>query len=255
MYSTKVMTETMFLAFLQHFISLPRTPAIQALKDTSSLPLWSATFPCENKAYEEGGSTSDSGSLWPYWPDQQETGWQVPQSLFSPQTLLLSKASLHKGGEHRAIFNRGFSLSIVTRLWKPRHFPRQSASAVLLECIDQMTQRSDSSFPYLPKGLIPCLRRAFFPVVEQGLFLCGTGNFLVPVDHSKQEKGAKLVISCASQSRFQAHFFHHLFIHRPCHCCHQSPPEGTGHATSEEADQPEVLQQKRNKQQSITICL
>lgn len=157
-------------------------------KHTFSLPPWSAMFPCENKAYVEGGSTSDGGSLWPYWPDQQGTGWQVLQSLFSPQTLLLSGVSLHKGGEHRAIFKRGFSLSIVTRLWKRCHFPWQSASAVLLEGTDQMTQRSDPFFLYLSKGLIPCLRRAFFLLAEQGLFLCGTGNFLVPVDHGKQEE-------------------------------------------------------------------
>lgn len=28
-------------------------------------------------------------SLWPFWPRQQGTGWQVLPSLFSPQTLLL----------------------------------------------------------------------------------------------------------------------------------------------------------------------
>jgi len=78
-------------------------------RSTSSFPPWSATFPCEDKAYEEEGSPSDGGSLWPYWPDQQGTGWQVLQSLFSPQTLLLSNVSLHKGGEHRAIVKRGFS--------------------------------------------------------------------------------------------------------------------------------------------------
>lgn len=180
------MTETVLLAFLPHFISLPPTPAIYALRDTSSLPPWFATFFCENKAYVEGGSTSVIGSLWPCWPDQQGTGWQVLQSLFSPQMLLLSSISLHKGSEHRAILKRAFSLSIVTRLWKPCHFLWQSASAVLLECIDQMMQRS--SFLYLPKGLIPCLRRAFFLLTEQAFFLCGTGNFLVPVGHSKQEK-------------------------------------------------------------------
>lgn len=52
----KLMTETMFLAFLQHFMSLPLTPVIYTVRDTSSLPPWSATFPWENKAYEEGCS-------------------------------------------------------------------------------------------------------------------------------------------------------------------------------------------------------
>lgn len=56
----------------------------------------------------------------------------------------------------------------------------------------------------------------------------------------------RLVSSSASQSRFQAHFFHHLFIYSPRHCCHQSTPEGTRHTTSEEANQAKVLQQKTN---------
>lgn len=56
----------------------------------------------------------------------------------------------------------------------------------------------------------------------------------------------RLVSSSASQSGFQAHFFHHLLIYSPRHCCHQSTPEGTRHTASEEANQPKVLQQKTN---------
>lgn len=52
----KAVTEITFLAFLQHFVSLPLTPVIYTVRDTSSLPPWSATFPRENKVYEEGGS-------------------------------------------------------------------------------------------------------------------------------------------------------------------------------------------------------
>lgn len=42
----------------------------------------------QNKPQEEGGSTSHSGSPWSYWPDQQGSGWQVLQPLFSLQMLL-----------------------------------------------------------------------------------------------------------------------------------------------------------------------
>lgn len=73
-------------------------------------------------------------------------------------------------------------------LWKPGRFRGTLPVRSFLECTDQMMQRSDPSFLYLRKGLIPCLRRAFFLLAEQGLFLCGTGKFLLPVDHSKQEE-------------------------------------------------------------------
>lgn len=120
---------------------------------------------------------------------QQGTCEQVLQStlpsLFSPQTLLFSNFSLHKGGKHGAIFKMGFSQH---RYHAVETLPKAVPGTVLPECIDQKMRRFDPSFFYFPKGLILCLRRAFFLPAEQGLFLHGTGNFPVPAGHSTQEK-------------------------------------------------------------------
>lgn len=118
---------------------------------------------------------------------QQGTLKQVLQStlpsLFSLQTL--SNFSLHKGGKHRAVFKMGFSQH---RYHAVETLPKAVPSTVLLECTDQKMQRFDLSSFYFPKGLILCLRRAFFLPAEQGLFLLGAGSFPVPAGHSKQEK-------------------------------------------------------------------
>lgn len=138
------------------------------------------------------------------------------------------------------------SLSTDTRLQKPCHFPRKPASTVLLEWIDQMKQKIQLFFPLLAKRLNPLSPKDFLPPSWVRLIpLC---NWELPSASWSQQagKGVKLFSFSASQSRFQAHFFHHLFIYSPCHCCHQSTPEGTGHSTSEKADQPKVLQQEIN---------
>lgn len=59
-HSRKVMAETIFVAFPLHFISLP--PLLQHKHhETDSVFHQGLVFSCENKAYEEGGSTSDVG--------------------------------------------------------------------------------------------------------------------------------------------------------------------------------------------------
>ena len=156
--------------------------------------------PEENKAYEEEGSASDDVSWWPYWPDSKEHTSKVLQptlpSLFSPQTLLFGNVSLHKGGKHRAIFKMGFSQH---RYHAVETLPKAVPSTVLLECNDQKMRRFDLSFFYFPKGLILCLRRAFFLPAEQGLFLLGTGSFPVPAGHSKQKEWGWSVLVQVSQ--------------------------------------------------------
>lgn len=128
-------------------------------------------------------------------------------------------------------------------------FPMAVCSAVLLECIDQTTQRSNPSFPLLAKRPNPLSQKGFLP--GWGRLIPLWNWELLSASWSQQAgEGVKLVLSRAAQSGSQAHFFHHLFIHRPCHCCHQSTPENSGHTASEKAKQPKVLQREINSNSS-----
>lgn len=108
-HSTKVMAETMFLAFLLHLIPLSPTPAIQALRDTSSLPPGPGVFSYENKADGEGGSTLDGGHCGLSGHASKEQAGRFCHHCFLLKHFCSSTVSLQKGGEHRVIFKRGFS--------------------------------------------------------------------------------------------------------------------------------------------------
>lgn len=143
-------------------------------------------FSCENKAYEEGGSISDGGHYGLSGHARKEQAGRFYHHSFLLKHFCSNTVSLNKGDEHRVIFKKGFSA-----LLPGCENPAISHGSLQVQSFWNalIKQRKDPILRllYLPKGLIPCLRRASF-LAEEGLFLCGTGNFSVPVDHNKREK-------------------------------------------------------------------
>lgn len=203
-------------------------------------------LPCENKAYEE--DVSDGGHCGLSGHTSKEQAGTFCHHCFLLKHFCSNCLTAYRWWA-QSYFQKGL-VSIVTSLWKHCHFPWQSASAVLLECIDQTTQRSNPFFPLLAQRPNPLSQKGFLPPGWGRLIPQWNWELLSAGWSQQAGEGVKLVLSRAAQSGLQAHFFHHLFIHRPCHCCHQSAPEDSGHAASEKANQPKVLQKEINSNSS-----